>query len=211
MIEKLINEKLLEETKSKHVSSGKWKPSSFGYCYRRQFWQRLGEEGEPLDLRTLRIFKVGNLFHDFVEGFLPHTEQVVETDDIKGYADIVENDCVSDIKTQHSRAFWYAKKPEYDVKKEKEPNWLQVAWYALQLGKKYCRIVFISKDDLTMNEYQFPAEDFKEKVDNELSTLRNLWKNGVLPPATPRLYNGKECEWCQYQKKCKGEKNETKQ
>ena len=196
---------MIKENSKERVGSGKWHPSQFGKCFRAQFWGRLGEKKtNPIDIQTLRKFKAGDLFHDFVEKFMPEhqTEVLIETPDVKGYADIVTNEEVADIKSQHSKSFWYAKKEGYDVKSKCLPNWLQVAWYALTLGKKYCRLVFVSKDDLTMSEYVFEANDFKAKVDEELNILCMYWKDKILPPPNPRAYGGTECYFCGYENKC---------
>ena len=74
MIEKLIDDYLLAEQtqRAKKERSGLWSPSSFGRCFRYQFWNRKNEpQTNPPDLRALKIFKVGNIFHDFIQSMLP--------------------------------------------------------------------------------------------------------------------------------------------
>ena len=119
MIQKLINDKLLaEQNKRKdRVRSGMWSPSSFGRCYRLQYWNRKNEpQSNPPDERALRVFKVGHFFHDFVETIIKdqhpqaETEVLVKKDDVLGFADIVLPDEVIDIKSQHSKSFWYMEK-----------------------------------------------------------------------------------------------------
>jgi len=79
------------------------------------------------------VFKCGNIFEDFVSVYLPDTIQKqvkVETEDVKGYADYVLPDEVVDLKSQHSKSFWWSKRPDYDINVEKRPNILQVMTYA---------------------------------------------------------------------------------
>ena len=219
MIQKLINDKLLaeQEERNKRVRSGKFSPSLFGRCYRMQYWNRKGEViTNPVDERSLRIFKAGKLFHDFVQNLLTDYEKEVkvETDDILGYADIVLPDEVVDLKSQHSKAFWWMTQPNYDINKEKFQNILQVVTYAWLLKKPKARLVFISKDDLCILEYGFNMERWYWAIEEELNTLRDYWVKG-LPPKKPRAYGidknkksptyGKpnECwKYCPYKNKC---------
>ena len=206
-----INNSLLEEQSRRGAGSGKFTPSFLGRCYRAQIWKRRGEKPtNPPDVRTLRVFKVGKLFHEFVQSYLPphQVEVKVETEDIIGFADIVTNEEVMDIKTVHSRAFWHMAKSNYDITKEKFTNILQVMTYAYLLKKPKGRLIFISKDDLCVEEYGFHIDVWGEKVEKELKTLRSWWDSGGLPPAEPRAYGGKECSYCNFRDLC--EKTEAK-
>jgi len=212
MIEQLIDNYVStqELLKKDRERSGCFSPSLLGACYRRQVWNRQNEPiSDPVDKRTLRVFAVGNLFHDFIQDLLPNHQCEVEVkeDDVSGRADIVTEDEVIDIKTVHSKAFWYSKRDGYDVYKEKFNNILQVCYYALRLGRKGARLAFISKDDFCIDEYTFVAEKWRESVESELNSLRVFWASEHLPPAEPRLYKGKECQYCQWATKCKEVEN----
>ena len=211
MIQKKIDDYLKErnDKRGERVSSGKFKPSLFGACLRRQYWAKNGEPvTDPEDERGLRVFYAGQLFHDFVQQFFSEAEKEVlcETDYSKGFADLVTEDEVIDLKSQHSMAFWHMAKSE-DIYKDKFNNWLQVAFYATILGKKHCRLVFISKDDLCIQEYVMETEKIRPDLDKEIISLTQLVD---VPPAQPRLYwkeklkKFQECEWCGYKTKCKG-------
>jgi len=207
MIEKLINDYLLNQQaeRAKRERSGMWSPSSFGRCFRFQFWNRKNEpQSNPPDARALRIFKVGDLFHKFVGELLPQAqlEVLVKQDDILGFADIVLDDCVIDIKSQHSKSFWYMEKSNYDIVKEKKPNILQTACYAWILNKPKFNLCFLSKDDLCVAEYGFVTSRWIAEVEAELKTLRGFWNEDKLPPAEPRCYAGKECVYCPFRDKC---------
>lgn len=213
-VQSLIDDKL--NIKSDHKRSGKWSPSQFGGCLRKQFYHRKDEpQSNPPDSRSLRVFKAGDLFHDFVQSLLIdkgyQSEVLIETDDVKGFADLVNHDEVADIKSVHSKSFWYMTKTD-NIKEEKYHNWLQVMWYAIELKKQYARLVFVSKDDLCIQEYRLEVDNYwRKEVSKELDTLRKVWVEGVLPEAKPRLFgkdkNGtpKECSYCNWLDKCKGE------
>jgi CRISPR/Cas system-associated exonuclease Cas4 (RecB family) len=159
--------------------------------------------------------------HKFIQDIVKGcylVEVMIKTDDVLGYADLVSIDEVADIKTVRSYAFKLMKgKKEkngqvipYDFKKDKKDNILQVVFYAKTLGKKKGRLVFIDKDSLDIIEYEFNIEEFEKELQEELDILNGFWNNKKLPPPFPRCYNGKECEYCGYQDKCKGEKDVTK-
>lgn len=195
-----------------HIKSYKWKPSLFGRCFRAQYWARKGEaESNPVDRRTLRVFKAGKLFHDFVQGLLGGQREVlIESDDVKGYADVVRDNEVVDIKSQHSKAFWYMAKYKApgDVIADKYPNWLQVMYYARELKKEFGRLIFVSKDDLCIKEFVQPFDEYwLEQIDTELRQLRHNWALQELPSAKPRCYmdkdgKSKECGYCNFRDKC---------
>jgi hypothetical protein len=220
-IQQLIDESLIRPERER---SGKWSPSSFGYCYRNQYWNRKNEpQSNPPDERNLRVFAVGQLFHDFVQNIicpkhlvLPDfgdkkgREVLIESDDVKGFADIVTPNEVIEIKSQHSKSFWYmAKYKGDDIKKEKYSNWLQVGYYARELEKQFMRLVFVSKDDLCIQEYVQPLDDYwLNEIYEELQTLRYLWEQEELPLAEPRCEPNKngefwQCTYCAWQNKCK--------
>jgi len=225
-IQELIDASLV---KPDRIRSGKWNPSSFGQCYRQQYWNRKNETpSNPPGKRSLRVFACGQLFHDLVQNAMTKfaildgqivfsendmpffkKEVLVESDDVKGYADLVGENEVIDIKSQHSKSFWYMSKFKGDdIKKEKYGNWLQVIYYAMQLNKEFARLVFVSKDDLSMQEYVQPVDyDWRKEVDAELKTLRQIWTANVLPPALPRCEPNKkgefwQCTYCKFKNKC---------
>lgn len=212
-IQALLDDKLKAKDEQKRIRSHKFSPSSFGYCYRKQIFNRQDvPKTNPPDARSLRIFACGNLFHDFVQQFFPdaQTEVLVELDDLKGYADIVRDDEVVDIKSCHSGQFNYLCTPGYDIATEKYSNIIQLMAYALYLGKPRGRLVFVSKDDLRIEEFPFFTEKWKDQVELELQTLRSYWNLGAgqLPPPVPRAFidgvdKFKECrKYCAWRDHC---------
>ena len=203
-IQQKIDEYIVSKQR-KGEGSGKYSPSLLGCCYRRQFLKRKGTTPTNLpDKRTLRVFEAGHLFHDLAQRFFDDAskEVMVENEDFLGYADIVIEDEVIDIKSQHSRAFWYMEKSNYDVYAEKLPNWLQVSFYAKMLGKEKVRLVFISKDDLCVVEIGSYLSKFEAQLEAEISLLKSVWESQVMPAAQPRAYGGKECKYCAYKDHC---------
>jgi hypothetical protein len=190
-VQQKINEALQKEQSIPRIRSGKFSPSSFGKCFRNQYWNRKNETpSNPPDERALRIFKCGKIFHEFVQGLFPDAqiEVLIENENVKGFADLVDDDEVIDIKSQHTQAFWYMEKTDYDVSKEKYSNILQVMYYAMELGKEWGRLVFVSKDDLCIAEYKFHIDIWKDKVLKELDVIQSFWNLQEVPAANPRLY-----------------------
>ena len=215
-VQTLIDEELSKSRSTPRKRSGKFSPSSFGRCIRSQVWNRADvKKTNDVDERMLRVFKVGHLFHDFVQSVIVtndptiQTEVKVEEDDVIGFADIVTEEGVVDIKTVHSGAFHYMKD---DISESKKPNILQVAYYARKLGKGKFSLCFVSKDDLCIKEASFIRnERWEKELDDELKNLRLAWilYPEKLPPAVPRAYkdkNGKckECVFCSWKTLCEG-------
>jgi hypothetical protein len=213
IIQKLIDAALIQD---EYEGSGKIIASNLGRCYRYQFWHRKNEkQTNPPDARALRIFKAGDLFHKFVQDILIkqgyEAEVKFENNDIKFRADLVNSNEVVDLKSQHSRSFWYLQKKGTDIRKDRYTNWLQIMLGCEYLKKSQGRLVLISKDDLCIAEYVQPYNDFwKFELNGELQYLRYIWEKQELPDAIPRAYNGKECNYCSYKIKCKQyEKDKT--
>ena len=201
-----LDEALLKEREKERVRSGMYSPHLLGRCYRAQYWNRQGiEPSNPPDTRALRVFKCGELFHRFVQDLLPEHQAEVEATDgenFYGKADIVCEGEVIDLKSQHSKAFWWMAKSNYDISEEKKPNILQLMCYCWLLGKPRGRLVFISKDDLCVNEYVFEYDKWREKLQEEIDTLKMYWEKQELPKAEPRAYGGKEGTYCSFKTKC---------
>ncbi len=215
-IQQVIDIALLkeQEEKNKRVRSGKFSPSSFGKCYRAQVFNRQNElQTNPPDAEALRRFKVGNIIHDYMQQFFPSAQREVKIlieDDIIGFADIVLDNEVVDIKSCRTYEFKTFSKEDYDISVGKTTNCLQVCSYALFLGKPQARLIFIEKDALDSKEFVLQVKDWKNQIEDELLILRGYWKNGNLPPAAPRAYGGKECSYCNFRDKCETIEKEEK-
>jgi hypothetical protein len=206
-IAKLIEKELLakqEDGKSRE-RSGKWSPSKLGRCFRYQYWSRANEVETNLpDITALKRFAVGHLFHDYVQAFFKgaEVEVLIETDDIKGYADLVDKDEVIDIKSVNDWAFKFLLDKEFDVNKAKPEHCMQVALYCKLLNKPKGSLLFINTKSLATVQAEVDLDKYSVEVDVELSTLNSAWEKKALPLAVSRCYNGKECSYCSFLDKC---------
>jgi len=211
VLDKLIKERLLyiqEQRKTKR-RSGKYSPSSFGRCYRLQYWNRKNEpQSNPTDIRGLIRMAEGIAHHKTLAEYIPEgqSEVMIQTDDVLGFADWVAEDCVYDFKTTDSwkfRKFWDI--PTRNIIKHKKEAYLQVGWYALTLGKPKCCLVGVIQGSLTKNHMAFHYQDvsaLRSGIMKELDTLKSIWAAERLPPAIPRAFNGNDCSYCQFKDTC---------
>lgn len=206
MLDKWLVEKRVEDKKER--KSGVISPSSLGQCYRRQYWTRKGEpESNPIEAQTLRVFEAGKKVHDVIQSMFPKECCEVEVkigDDVYGHADIVLEDEVIDIKSVGVFQFKkFAKMSQEQFEEEKVDYVLQVCTYAYGLGKKKARMALVCKDTWEIHEgFEFDLKHWESRVVRELDVLRNYWEIGELPEAKPRLYNGREGEYCSFREKC---------
>jgi len=181
-----------------------WRTSNFGRCYRMQWWYRKGVEmTNPIDLKVLKIFRVGNLFHADLQGLLNPATVEVEFDggDVLGHADRVEDDYVEDFKTIGNFQWKLLLKCK-DIEKDKEAYIYQLMAYCYFFKKPRGILTFIHKDTYEMKSFEFLFADWEGRVMVELETLRRYWDSEVLPPAVPRAYGLKDCSYCSFQKEC---------
>jgi len=228
-IENLVNQYLEKENikqKEEHSQySGLISASSLGQCYRRIFYtiQKI-EPTNPPDERSLRVFACGNVFHKFVQDIVGQKETIevekqFKDDVVSVRADIVTKDGVYELKSQHSKSFWYMDKELKANKKITEfkpDNCLQVGLCAMCFKKENACLVYISKDDLCIRQFNLKTKDLEPLVTKEVDAIKNILKVGNLPPPEPRLYGGNECikkdkkgnvSWtCQFYDRCMTER-----
>ncbi|MCX6806896.1 MAG: hypothetical protein NT135_02130 [Candidatus Berkelbacteria bacterium] len=219
--QKILNNYLRQETeKRKEKKVEYFHASQLGSCKRKQIWRRMNEkETNPADDRALRIFAVGDIFHEFLQkkaeesGCLIAKEQEVINDEYnyKGrYDAFIEKDGVKllyDFKSQHSQSFHYMQENGTGVDEGKK---LQIVSYAVMgnLPVQECRLLFVSKDDLCMMEVPVKVEDYKDKVVAELKELNQFYKTKIIPEPLPEIENGRcqwQCLYCPFRDKCRGE------
>lgn len=223
-IQELIDQSIKEERDEKEHIQRHWYISRLGSCPTGQYLERAGAEpDEPFDNRTLRVFHCGRVFEDWIVGLLEkqesatlETQVAVEANDldVSGYADIVltENGqpTVYEIKSKHSRAFWYMvedhKLRDGTIKKAEGANRqheIQLWMYLYLLDVPMGKLVYVSKDDLTIAEYPVFRDDnvLKAEVLSTLSILNKAWADKVPPqPITdPADWRYK---YCSYHKQC---------
>lgn len=202
---------IIEDELMKHLKEGRkewkvtsWQASRIGMCPCGIYLERMGvEPDEDFDDRTLRVFKAGNLFEDFIISLLPGAELQKRIEwkeqDVTGYADAIFNGLVYEIKSKHSRAFWHMDKQGDANQQHKMQLWI----YLKVLNMPEGRILYCSKDDLAIREYPIFLEDkeLEEKVMHELNILNEAWKTKTPPqPITDK--KDWRYKYCRYHKKC---------
>lgn len=184
-IEQLITQALRPKEK-RPINS--WHPSALGSCLTGAYLNRLGlEPDHELDERVLRIFSVGKHFEDWVVGLIKDSGQKVETQvrvewpemDVTGYVDLMIDGMPIELKTKHSKSFWY-------MTKQGAPrqNQMQLWTYLKILNLPEGRLAFFSKDDMAIQEYPVYLNDeaLGEEVINELTILNRAWEEKLPPP-----------------------------
>lgn len=199
-IEQLINEALRPKEK-RPINS--WHPSALGSCLTGAYLNRLGvEPDKELDERVLRIFSVGKQFEDWLVNLIKESGATIETQkriewpemDVTGYVDLIIDEMPVEIKTKHSKSFWY-------MTKQGAPrqNQMQLWVYLKVLNVKVGRLVFLSKDDLAVQEYPVYLEDeqLANEVINELTILNRAWEEKLPPPPIedPKDWRYKFCRF----------------
>ena len=118
--------------------------------------------------------------------FLDQTRIEIPKLNVTGYSDfVVEIDgkkMVVELKSKHSRAFWYMTKSGTASYHQKMQLWTYL--YALNIEEG--RLVYISKDDLAIQEYiiKLNDEDLKKSVLEEFGILNRAWKEELPPEPT---------------------------
>jgi len=121
-IQKLITKPVIREDRA--ITS--WHISKLGSCLTGVYLERLGvKPDEEFDERTLRIFEVGKVFENIIVGGLKgldkysiREQERVESEryNLSGYIDVVlidnetKEEMPLEIKSKHSKAFWYMTK-----------------------------------------------------------------------------------------------------
>ena len=220
-IQEIIDEEIKrkrEGRESKKQTS--WHASSIGNCLRGQYIKRLGILPEPeMDARKLRVFDVGNQMENWVvelfRGKFPGAQTQVRIEDkklnISGYADIV-NGSVYEIKTKHSKAFWYMQKEGKAMRHHEYQVWLYLRVLNIPNGI----ICYLSKDDMTTAEYivELSNKELEREVLKRIGLLNVAWKDqniNLLPLQEDTDWTAKYCDYHQYCKFPEKLKNIIKQ
>jgi|TARA_Y100000034_G_scaffold64432_1_gene77953 CRISPR/Cas system-associated exonuclease Cas4 (RecB family) len=184
-----------------------WHASGLGSCLTGRYLERLGVPADKeFDDRTLRVFSVGHVFEDWYVGLLEKkakVERQVRVEDKKynfsGYVDAIVGGMVYEIKSKHSRAFWWMEK-NGDASIH---NKMQLWSYLWKLEIDEGRLVYISKDDLGVAEYIVLRKDkeLRDLVINELKVLNEAWEQ-QLPPEPIRDKKHWHAKYCRWHKQC---------
>lgn len=205
-LQQLISQSLATREK-KAITS--WHPSKLGSCLTGAYLERQGvAPDEDFDDRTLRVFSCGKFFEDWACAQLQATGTAFETQvriewpemDVTGYADLLLDDIVYEIKSKNSRAFWYMvgnsrRQGEGPNRQHQQQLWT----YLRVLKKERGEIVYISKDDLAIQQYPVFLNDneLESEVMAQLEVLNKAWRDQVPPPVThdDDSWQAKYCRW----------------
>lgn len=208
-IETLIDDHLENKRNQETRDLGKFRASSFGRCYLAQVLKRRGEEEtNPPGAKSLRIFNIGHMVHEYVQNLIPNKNEVCELEyqdeDFSGHCDYVGDTYVEDYKTVNVFKFNQIIKKGADVA-EIVPNYvLQLMAYCKWWDKPTGRLTFINKDDWRIKSFDFQYSDYEDLLEDEFDILKAFWNKNRLPPAMPRIRYGRseECIYCGYKDRC---------
>jgi len=215
-IQEILNNAVRGDREKKEITS--WHVSKLGSCLRGIYLERSGVKPDTeFDDRTLRVFSVGNMFEDWLVDKIKDKVKIetqVRVEDLElnvsGYADFVAEldgeKKVYEIKSKHSRAFWWMEKQGKPSRQHQYQLWMYL--YLLKIDEG--AIIYLSKDDLMMKEYPVYRNDesIKKEVFEQLELLNTAWKNQtpeILPlPENGRWGNQKDfhSKYCRYHKSC---------
>lgn len=205
-----------------------WFSSGLGNCLSGRYYERLSDGKEEIDPRKAMLFSVGDAFHEWVyrkvrdSGIRAVFEESLEDEALHmvGRLDMrLEREpriwTVYDIKTVHSKSFWWREKNGNSAQPQ---HILQLTAYLMMLKAKYPkltfegRLLYISKDDLVMQEVDVPYDGKNVAyITQTLTTLNDAWEKKVAPPHEPDVVSesGKwvvnwKSRYCLYHHLCTG-------
>lgn len=214
-IQDLINKAVMPE--EEHPKNSWWS-TDLGKCLTGAYYRRMGlKPTTPLTEKEYRRFKTGNLFEDFVIEQIRKTGAEFETQvpiyvpewDLGGRIDLKINGLIYEIKSVHSQKFWKKDLPDFHHK-------LQLWTYLYATQTPEGRLIYLSKDDLTILEFPIFLDDpqLKEEVEKEVDILKTAWETKTPPLPPPTIIDGKinwQALYCPYHDLCLGNKNWLKE
>jgi len=213
---KTISEYLTRiDSEDDHVRSiGTYFPSELSYpCLRSLFLRYKYPDKQPSPDK-LRIFRIGNLLHVFLQQALgTETNQFrlcgleqsvtyrINGIELRGRVDaIIElpdgEETVVEIKTCSPQTFNYPlPKPEHLA---------QTMFYLNRLHLKKAFIVYVEKNRLEIQVYPVEYDDviFKEMI-GRTRALHKALKEDVIPDQEANHWGGKICQYCDFKEECK--------
>ncbi len=204
----------IASSERKHAPSESIYATDLGSCLRKVTMRRAGFKSDPYDARTLRVFKVGNMYHDFItdaleaQGVLVAKEVVGKKDNISLRVDaIIKGGILVEIKSVNSRKFSY-------LKSDSDPHYLMqtaIGFHILKDEYKLtsARLYYVSKDDLRILEMEVDLPKWLPRALTYVIDLNNAWKKwtdfGQMPSLLPDV-GGKRpwhCRYCNMLTSCK--------
>lgn len=220
-IQMVLTKHLRDQHNKEIRDNTNFRASDMGTCYLKRYWARQGKIGLGISDRMLRVFAVGNKFHDFIQEITKaeklsiFSEGLLELRDaagkvlLSGHPDDVLKTPTGklvfyDYKTVHSKKFHYLVGGERDKHYEK-----QVLAYYLMLKQTKSglqdvsdlRLLYISKDDLCVKEIAVNTHHLDIKaVEKEITEINEYWDKQEEPKPIP--VSDWDCDYCDYADTC---------
>ncbi len=190
-IQSLLNEAIIKADKQS-TREAIASPSCLGNCIRKLILMERKYTRTPFKIETLRTFKAGYLFEDFVLNTLEAEKKLVarqlkvEYRGIKGTLDSVVSlngeNVLFDVKSAKMSSFKYKEKEGAGEDYE-----YQLSFYHLALSKqmklaKVARLFFVEKENLLIFECGIKCEDFYQKVEDKITLIEKSRLDKELPP-----------------------------
>lgn len=170
-----------------HKSSGKLSASSLNSPLQWQILHSLGVEGKEVDNYTLRKFLRGKQVEDwYVSEINPVEKQkFVEYRNAVGYIDAIMDTKDWDfpfgvipveIKSTSNAKFKRVEKQGAD-----HGHILQACFYAVALQVPHFAVSYVATDDYRIKTYVLDTHDYKDEIDEIITTYDEAKKVGVIP------------------------------
>lgn len=197
MIQKLLDSYLEDNRRAEgqKFKDRKYYISQMGRCQRMRWIHRKGVESE-FDIKALRVFKVGDMFHDFMYKVLEDRQVLLEAegyvmnDHFVGRYDALVSfkgePILIDFKTISSYKWRFLLKGEED-----EHYIRQLLTYTMLINEegKYkltkAGIAYINKEKLEMIMKYYPLTNWRKKqIQEEIDKMTKFWVQDKIPPCS---------------------------
>lgn len=206
-INKYIKEKSEQKEKEHKAPADNYFYASAALdCPRKLYYSRTIKKDFPIE--TLKIFEIGNILHEWVQGRIEGEDEVVinfeaEGVVISGRIDKVEpNGEPMEFKTTSNVSF---NRDKPDIK-----HCAQLNLYLKAKDKKKGKVVYIDKRSLETVEHEIIYDDdlYNETINNFKKVYLALAAKKI--PEIPEEYDPKKfpCSYCLYKVECRGETDE---
>lgn len=193
LVQDALDDDLREREEGEYKAPTCWRASGLGSCLTSRYLARqdTGEDGEPFDDRTLRVFAMGWMIEDFVldkvEKNIPMKRQesfFSKKWNLSGHCDALTEDEVIELKSCHSRDFWNIGHKYPPKLQHRLQLWAYLKGFKRDVG----RLVYISKDDMSIKEFLVQKDDKKLEfiVETEMKILNEAWEK-QMPPVPMRF------------------------
>jgi len=188
----LINEDLKGEEKKRRI--GRYYPSEIGYCLRKVYMSYL--KPQQFDDNVLRIFKIGDIYHDYAATLLEGKseepfELIFDGFSIGGRVDFLRESDVIEFKT--TKSLKYVTEPQ-------KAHVFQLMTYLKFFNMSHGFLVYIEKSTLKAKTFKilFDKEVYDEAI-GRVKMLHGSLESGIEP--LPEV--SWACRYCPYKKDCK--------